>query len=118
VSWTIPGVVVETNYQLTIEDAAEAVKFSRVLFLDAASSGPEPYALQRIEPASALAFTTHLVAPAAILGICEQCYGRRPEGWQLAIRGYEFELEEALTPSAAANLREALQFLRSWLTQR
>lgn len=115
--WGLPGVTVEANYLLNIEDAADIVEHERVIFIDAAAQGPEPFEWRNVEPAGSMAFTSHLVPPGTLLAICEQCYGRAPPAWVLAIRGYEFELIEALTEKATANLEAALTFLQSELAE-
>jgi len=82
-----------------------------VWFVDAAKAGPSPYAVHEVSPASSIEFTSHLLRPEAILAIARQCYGRSPQAFMLAIRGYEFEFIEALTPAATDNLRDALAML-------
>jgi len=47
---SLPGVTVESDYQLTVEDAAEAAKHEIVLFADATAIGPAPFWIKRIEP--------------------------------------------------------------------
>jgi len=51
------------------------------------------------------------VRPETILAIAGQCYGGSPQAFLLAIRGYEFEFIEALTPAARHNLDAALAML-------
>ncbi len=82
-----------------------------VWFVDAANNGEAPYAVRDVSPASTVDFTSHIVRPEAILAIASQCYGRAPRAFLLAIRGYEFEFVETLTPGAADNLRAALAML-------
>lgn len=113
----LPGVDVEVNYLLNIEDAADAVEHDRVLFVDAAVSGPEPFAVREVEAADEMAFTSHFVKPEVILAICQKCYGRVPQGSLIAIRGYEFELREELSGRARTNLEQAVAFLRRQLTE-
>ena len=72
---------------------------------------PSPYAVHDVSPASTIEFTSHIVRPEAILAIAGQCYGGSPQAFLLAIRGYEFEFIEALTPGATDNLRAALAML-------
>jgi hydrogenase maturation protease len=112
--WRLPGVNVEVNYLLNIEDAAEAAEHDEVLFIDAAADGPEPFEMHEVMPASSMTFTSHVVPPSTILAICDQCYQRVPEAWLLAIRGYEFELIEELTDAAQDNLEKALTYIRRW----
>jgi len=111
-----PGVTVEVNYLLNIEDAADAAEQDCVLFVDAAETGPEPFAVREVYPAEELAFTSHLVKPEVILAICRRHFGRTPRAWLIAIRGYGFELQEGLTDAARENLARAVDYLRSWLT--
>ncbi|MCU0727503.1 MAG: hydrogenase maturation protease, partial [Planctomycetes bacterium] len=42
--WGIPGVTVESDYQLHVEDAAAVSEHDAVIFADAAAAGPEPFA--------------------------------------------------------------------------
>jgi hydrogenase maturation protease len=111
----LPAVRVEVNYQLNIEDAADAAEHDCVLFVDASSAGPEPFDFREVQPAVKTAFTSHIVKPEGILAICRQCFGRVPRAYLLAIRGYAFELREELTGRARANLDEAIAFLRTSL---
>jgi hydrogenase maturation protease len=99
------------SYQLNIEDAMDVAAHDVVWFVDAAKEGPSPYAVRDVSPASTVEFTSHIVRPEAILAIARQCYGGAPQAFLLAIRGYEFEFVEALTPGAADNLRAALAML-------
>jgi hydrogenase maturation protease len=115
--WRLPNVTVEANYLLNIEDAADAIEHEVVLFVDAAAEGPEPFEMRMLQPAEQPAFTSHIVPPETLLAICRQCYGGVPEAWLLAIRGYEFELVEAMTERARRNLSRALDQVRTWLSR-
>jgi hydrogenase maturation protease len=99
------------NYQLNIEDAMDVAGHDVVWFVDAAKAGPAPYAVHEVVPDRSIEFTSHLMRPEAILAIARQCYGRSPRAFMLAVRGYEFEFIEALTPGATDNLRDALAML-------
>jgi hydrogenase maturation protease len=106
-----PNLKAFDNYQLTIEDAMDVAEHDVVWFVDAAKTGPSPYAVRELKPTSTIEFTSHIVRPEAILAIARQLYGGSPQAFLLAIRGYEFEFIEALTPGAADNLRDALVML-------
>jgi hydrogenase maturation protease len=112
------GVWTEENYQLNIEDAADAAENDLVIFVDAAEAGPEPFELRKIEPVAEATFTTHLIKPESVLAICRDTFGRTPEAWLVGIRGYEFEFEEGLTDKAKENLTETVEHLigaiRKW----
>jgi hydrogenase maturation protease len=106
-----PNVTAHDNYQLNIEDAMDVAAHDVVWFVDAAKAGPSPYDMRGVSPASPVEFSSHIVRPETILAIARQCYGGSPKAFLLAIRGYEFEFIEALTPGAVHNLRAALAML-------
>lgn len=118
----LPDVTVDADYQLNIEDAADAAQHEIVLFVDASKAAPPPWTIRRISPASTITFTSHTVSPESILAICEDHFSARPEGWVLEIRGYEFEMLEGLTRKAQDHLEDALAFvqllIRAWKEQR
>jgi len=106
-----PGVTAFDNYQLNIENALDVAEHDIVWFVDAAKTGPSPYAVRQLAPSSTLDFTSHLVRPETILAMAGHYFGRSPEAFILAIRGYEFEFIEALTPKANDNLQSAAAML-------
>lgn len=109
----LPGVTVESNYQLTVEDAATVAEHDVVVFADAALSGLEPFSFRRIEPKAELSFTTHSVEPEAVLGLAWELFGARTRGYVLGVRGYAFnEFGETLSERARINLAAAASFLR------
>ncbi|MBV8192633.1 MAG: hydrogenase maturation protease [Alphaproteobacteria bacterium] len=107
-----PRVSVQDNYQLVIEDAADIAEHDVVWFVDAARSGAEPYEIRRLRAGPDLAFTSHLLKPETLLAIVEQYYGRSPDAYLLAIRGYEFEFLEGLSERASGNLAAAVTAMR------
>ena len=58
----LPGVTVQSDYQLGLEDAQPASRHDVVIFADAAASGEDPISFQRLEPASGLGSLTHPVS--------------------------------------------------------
>ncbi len=110
------GVDVETDYQLHVEDAAEVARYSRVLFVDADRVGPAPYSVRQLEPtdSSPISFSTHSVAPEAILALSRDLFDAEPEAWLLGIRGYDFDdFGEGLSDRARNNLAAAVGFVRA-----
>jgi len=110
---SLPGVTVEADYQLTVEDAAELARHRVVIFADADAAGPEPFSMTRLEPSSQpLSFSTHSVEPGDVLALAAELFGAEPEAWVLGIRGYEFdEFEERLSDKAQANLDAAVRYV-------
>jgi hydrogenase maturation protease len=112
----LPEVTVDSDYQLTVEDAGAVAQHDVVIFADAAVRGPEPFGFERIEPRSAVSFSSHSVEPAAVLALARDLFGSRARGYCLGIRGYEFnEYQERLSERARANLASAVSFIASAL---
>lgn len=110
----LPGVTVEANYQLTVEDAREIAEHDVVVFADASLTGPAPFSFRRIEPKAGSHFSSHIVAPEAVLALAHELFGGKPEAYVLGIRGYAFdEFGESLSERARANLAAALEFLQN-----
>ena len=109
-------VAVESSYQLCVEDALAVAESELVVFVDAAAEGEEPYSFERVVPRPGLDYTTHSLRPAQVLGLAEEIFGRSPESYLLAIRGYSFDMfEEGLTEKARVNLEAASEFLADFL---
>ena len=108
----LPGLTVDSDFQLAVEHAADLADQDRVVFVDAALTGPEPFAFAAVAPSDDTHFTTHYVEPAMVLGLARRIYGARTEAYLLAVRGYDFDaFGEDLSEPAQANLDAALAFL-------
>jgi len=115
----LPGVTVETDLQLQLEDATAIAEHDLVIFADATVSGPSPYTFRPVRPGGTLSFTTHSVSPAALLTLAREHFEAEPAGWVLAVRGYEFDgFGDGLSEKAAANLCDATRFLVESLRER
>jgi hydrogenase maturation protease len=115
----LPGVAVDADYQLTIDDSVALRDVDVVVFADAALRGPEPFEFRALEPKPGVPFGSHGIEPPALLALTRELFGRAPEAWVLAIRGYDFEgFEERLSERAAANLAAALEFIEPVLRDR
>lgn len=113
----LPGVTVESNYQLTVEDADTISAYDIVIFADATVEGDRPFTCGRIpcgrdRQGGAVCYTSHHLMPADVIELAGQLFGRQPTSYILAIRGYEFnEFGEWLSPGARANLEQAVAFV-------
>lgn len=108
----LPGVTVDANYQLAVEDAANLANYDIVLFVDAAVSGLEPFSFRTVTPSPDMSFTSHSVEPEALLAMAVEMFDATTSAFILGIRGYEFnEFGEKLSAKADANLREAVAFI-------
>ncbi len=113
----LPGVATETAYQLQIEDADLIAGYDAVVFADAHRTTREPFELGPLEPVSGARFSTHSVAPAAVLAMAHEVFASSVEGFLLGIRGHEFDaFGERLTAAAERDLGAALAQLRTLLS--
>jgi hydrogenase maturation protease len=115
----IPGVTVDADYQLTVDDAADAAKHDVVIFADAAVAGVAPFWIKQVYPSlvGKVDFTSHSCSPVGVLTLAKQLFQAEPIGFVLGIRGYEFnEFNERLSEKATANLGEAIEHLAEALT--
>ncbi len=108
----LSGVTTDSNYQLSVEDAAEIAKHDAVIFVDAAMSGAEPYELRRVEPKRSESFSTHSIEPESVLQLAHELFHSEASGYMLSVRGYSFGMfVETMTERAGANLNLAVDFL-------
>ena len=103
----------EYRYQLQVEDALLASRFAQLVFVDA-SRDPLPggFRWMPCAPRAAAEFTTHVLAPAAVLHYCRELYGATPSAGLLALQGSRWGLHDGLSAEAADNLAAALAFCR------
>ena len=114
-----PGVTIDVDYQLSVEQAAAVAEHEHIVFVDAAARRREPFSFVAVLPGSEMSFSTHSVEPGDVLAMAARFFGARPQGYALAIRGYEFnEFGECLSARATDNLTAALRFLVPVLEQR
>ena len=107
-----PHACLRRTYQLSLEDADLISRYSRVLFVDATKDpAVESFSLSCPQPKLDFSFTSHALSVPAILATTQQCFEHVPDAYLLAIRGYEWELQQGLTSSAQHNLGHSLEFL-------
>lgn len=109
---SMKGLTVESDYQLTLEDAHDVSKHDIVIFADAALTGTEPFSFQEIESRPLMSITSHSVSPESVLYCAQKMFCSRARAYVLAIRGYEFNrFGERLSEGAQRNLGAAFQFI-------
>ena len=115
----LPGVTVDANYLLTVEDASDISEHEVVVFADAAVRGAEPFFFREVNPKAELGFSSHHMEPEAVLGLAHDMFGAQTRGYALGIRGYEFdEFGGQLSDGATNNLHEAIAFLTDRIERR
>ncbi len=104
-----------TDFQLQVEHVLDLVGRQTVVFVDAAASGPEPFAFYPVTPRRDASHSSHALSPQALLHTYGRLYGAPPEAHVLAIRGYDFGLGAELSRRARDNLAAAEAQLLEWL---
>lgn len=108
----IPGLTVESGYQLDVEDAADIAEHDMVVFVDACVDCEGPYSFTEVEPSLDISFSTHSVEPEILMGMAKQLFKAGTKGFALGIQGYSFEMfKEEMTEKAVGNLGKAVEFL-------
>lgn len=109
---------VDSNYQLTVEDAAAVAAADLVVFVDASVSCREPFDFYPLSQRTEVGFSTHHVSPEGVIELAETLFGGRPSAYMLSIRGYDFNsYEERLSDQAQDNLQAAFDFVVPFLRQ-
>ena len=109
----LPGVTVDSDYQLTVEHAEMAARHRVVVFADATTEEQQPFTWSPVEPGEGgIRFSSHHLAPADVLALARDLFAAEPIGYVLAIRGRRFgELDADLSPEARTALKDAVEFL-------
>lgn len=108
----IPGLTIDSDYQLTVDDAATVAAHDVVVFMDACVCGSEPFTFGPIQPERAVSFSSHSMTPPTVLALAQELFGASTRGYVLGVRGYCFdEFSERLSPQAQMNLDAARRFL-------
>lgn len=106
-----------TDFQLQIEFVTDLAGRRRIVFIDAAASGTEPFAFGPLQARQDASMTTHALSPASLLTVFRSFHGEEaPPCFLLGIRGYRFELGEPISADAQTNLDAAVAMLEQWLT--
>jgi hydrogenase maturation protease len=97
------------DFQLQIEHALDLENRRLVLFVDAGTGTPAPYAFHAIAAAApGGSHSTHALAPGAVLGVYRQVMGEEPPpAFMLCARGERFELGEDLSGPARTHVEAA-----------
>jgi hydrogenase maturation protease len=105
----------DSNYQLNVEDALLISEYDVVVFADATiEKHVVDFLFEKLDPSRAeVKYTLHAASPGYILELCHSLYNKFPETWLMRLKGYEWEMQEGLTPKAAENLDKAFAYFIS-----
>jgi hydrogenase maturation protease len=113
-----PAAELNWHYQLQLEDADLIHDKKRVLFVDASKNPAlECYQLETVQPNMDSSFTSHALSISSVMAICKSCFEQVPEVHLLTIRGYEWALQQGLSPKARNNLALTSDWFRQQLAR-
>lgn len=113
----LPGVTVESAYQLTVEHALQLSSAQHVVFADAVIGGTAPFELLPVVPAPG-DLGSHSLTPPALLQLTLTLYGTAPPAHVMAIAGQDFgQMHEGLGKAATANLDAAIRGFLDWFAR-
>lgn len=105
-----------TDFQLQVEHALDLAGRERVLFVDASADCAPPFEVKRLAPVATASFTTHALAPEALMQVYRRLHDTEPPPCMLlAIRGEGFALGQPPSAAALSNLAHALDWALRWL---
>ena len=113
---TEPGFAgrVEYRYQLAVEDAALIRDAGCVIFVDSYRGElAGGFQWMPCTPSRDFEFTTHVLPPRAVLFLCEDLYGKKPDAHLLMIQGNYWELQIGLSAEAEHRLEKAVRFFKT-----
>ena len=114
-----PDVTIIEDFQLQIEHALDLEGAEAALFLDAGRNTPAPFVFDQVAPRRGETFTTHALAPEAVLDVYARSLGKPPPpAFTLCVRGERFELGEDLSAEACERLEAAWDFLLGLMRDR
>ena len=101
----------EYRYHLQVEDAELISHYAEVYFIDAdINQWSQGFNLRTCQPKAIHNFSTHELAPEAVLHLTRMVYNKLPKAYILGISGVNFPLETGLSNEAEDNLAHALNF--------
>lgn len=99
------------EFQLQIEHTLDLKGRDLVLFVDAGEGTRPPFDFFAARAGSAVGYTTHAVAPEALLGLYARVHAAAPPpAFILCLAGEGFELGEPLSAAAAVHLEAGFTF--------
>ena len=99
------------EFQLQIEHTLDLKGRELVLFVDAGEGTQAPFVFHSARAGRGVGYTTHAVAPEALLGLYARVHAvAPPAAFILCLTGQSFELGEPLSAAAAAHLEAGFVF--------
>ncbi len=111
--------LLESNYQLNVEDCLLFEEVSMAIFVDASLNGgkDDSYFFSEIFPQDEVHFSTHGMSPQSLLAFSQQYYNLSPPSFLLEICGQNWKFQEGLSLLGQRNLDCSLKFFNEWISK-
>jgi hydrogenase maturation protease len=115
----VAGVHILSLHQLGPELAEDIHTASGIVFVDAVQGELPGYRCwSRIRPVEDMASISHSLTAAALLGLTQILYSRRPPARMVSIRGCDFDFGEGLSQTAAFNAMQTITKISRFINRR
>ena len=115
----LSGLVIDIDYQLTVDHAHAVAEADIVIFADAAMAGEQAFTFMPVAVEGVTSMGSHELSPEAVLTLAKTLYGKTPPAYILGIVGRDFgEIKEGLSTQAAEHLEAAETFFLEWFAAR
>lgn len=105
-------------FQLQIENTLDMQRRELILFMDAGMATPAPFSFARAEATATPNLFSHALTPESLLALYARIHRQAaPAAFILCLRGEQFELGAALSPTATARMKQTLSFVQGLLQQ-
>lgn len=112
------GLVIDIDYQLTVDHAPMIAEADLVVFADAEIGAKEAYSFTPVAAEGAAGMGSHELSPQAVLTLAQTLYGTVPPAFVLGIAGWDYgEVKEGLSDEAKNNLDSAEAFFLDWFAK-
>ncbi len=112
-----PEAELNWHYQLQLEDADLIREKKRVLFVDASKNPAlDCFQIEKVTAEMDSSFTSHALSISSVMAVCQTCFYQAPEVHLLTIRGYQWALQQGLSPRAQINLELTTDWFRRQLS--
>lgn len=106
----LKNIVVESDYQLSVEYAYDIAKNEVAILVDADTSCEEPFEIKKVIPSQVFSFSSHSISPGSLAALTKEYSGVEKDIYLIGIRGYEFNsFKEELSWKAKINLNKAVE---------
>ena len=109
----IPGIQVITAHQLHVELLEEAIKYEKVILVDAGEQ-EGGVLLRKVAPGTETPVTSsHHLGPELFYGLAQKIYNKKLDLYVCSIKGENFEVGDKLSPPTLLRAKKALSLIAS-----